>query len=218
MLQSSPRRRLKICHIAATTEGAPWVFEQLRDLRDRHGFDVAAILSGDQGTLVERCRAAGIPVYAADFNFTSNADLLELPRKVLALVRILQRERFDIVQTHLFHSMVIGRIAAWFADVPVRFSMIAGPFHLEAYTPRWIDRYTCWIDTITIASCELTRTLYQRMGVPGRRIAVIYYGPDESRFDPAVTTPADLRAKFGWAEDTPLIGMVAYFYPVLPKS
>jgi glycosyltransferase involved in cell wall biosynthesis len=212
------QRPLKVCYIAATTEGAVWVFEQLRDLRDRYGFEVAAILNGDRGKLVDQFRSAGIPVHVASFDFTSNADLLELPRKVLGLVRILRRERFDIIQTHLFHSMVIGRIAAWFADVPIRFSMIAGPFHLEAYTPRWIDRHTCWIDSTTIASCEFTRTLYERMGVPKERVTLVYYGPDETKFDPSTTAPANLHAEFGWTPDTPLIGMVAYFYPVLPRN
>ena len=192
------RPPLKVCHIVATTEGAAWVFEQLRELRDRYDYDVSAILSGDQGTLVDRFRAAAIPTHAVSFDFTSNSDLLSLPRKVLDLARLLARERFDVIQTHLFHSMVLGRIAAWFADVPVRFSMIAGPFHLEAYTPRWIDRYTRWIDTTTIASCDYTRTLYRRMGVPEGRLAVIYYGPDESKFDPSATIPANLRAEFGW--------------------
>jgi glycosyltransferase involved in cell wall biosynthesis len=210
--------RTRVCHIAATTEGAVWVFEQLRDLRDRHGYDVSAILSGENGGLVDKFRAAGIPIHAANFDFTSSADLLSLPRKVVTLLRLLRRERFDIIQTHLFHSMVIGRISAWFADVPIRFSMIAGPFHLEAYTPRWIDRWTCRLDTAIIASCEYTRSLYRTIGVPARRLEVIYYGPDEKKFDPVATTPADLRGQFGWPRDTPLIGMVAYFYPELPDS
>lgn len=215
---SADRRPAKVCHIAATTEGAAWVFEQLRDLRDRHGYEVAAILNGEKGALVDKFRAAGIPIYSADFDFTSNADLMSLPRKVLSLARLLRRERFDIIQTHLFHSMVIGRISAWFADVPVRFSMIAGPFHLEAYTPKWIDRCTCWLDTTIIASCEFTRSLYRKMGVADKRITVIYYGPDETKFDPSTTTPSDLRAEFGWSRDVPLIGMVAYFYAELPRS
>src|SRR5581483_3630125 len=218
MSAAAAANRPRICHIAATTEGAVWVYEQLRDLRDRYGYDVAVILNGDRGKLVDRFRAAGIPVHVADFDFTSSIDLLALPRKVIALVKLLRRERFDLIQTHLFHSMVIGRIASWFADVPVRLSMIAGPFHLEAYTPRWIDRFTCWTDTTVIASCEFTRTLYRRMGVSERRIAVIYYGPDEAKFDPAATTPADLRGDFGWSADTRLIGMVAYFYPELPVN
>jgi len=215
---SKQSRPLKVCHIAATTEAAVWVFEQLREIRDRHGYEVSAILNGDKGGLVDRLRSAGIPVHACDFDFTSTTDLLGLPRKVMSLVRLLQREKFDVIQTHLFHSMVIGRIAAWFADVPVRLSMIAGPFHLEAYTPRWVDRLTCWTDTTIIASCEYTRTLYKAMGVPQDRLALIYYGPDETKFDPATTTVAKLTEEFGWAPDTPLIGMVAYFYTELPQS
>gem|GEM_PF-913381 len=212
MTNPKPVRRHKICHIAATTEGAAWVHEQLRDLRDRHGFDVTAILNGDKGKLVDRFNASGIRVLHTDFDFIGSGDLLSLPRKVLGLMRILRRERFDVVQTHLFHSMVIGRIAAWFVDVPVRLSMIAGPFHLEAYTPRWIDRWTCWMETAVIASCEYTRTLYHAMGLPRRRTELVYYGPDPARFDPAKTEPADLRGEFGWEPDAPLVGMVAYFY------
>jgi glycosyltransferase involved in cell wall biosynthesis len=194
------------------------VFEQLRDLRDRHGFEVAVILNGKEGALVERFKSAGITVHAADFDFTSNADLLALPRKVLQLVRLLNREKFDVIHTHLFHSMVIGRIAAWFADVPVRLSMIAGPFHLEAYTPRWIDRYTLRLDTAIIASCEFTRSLYLDMHVPRARLALVYYGPDENKFDPRSAAPVDLRGEFGWEPNTPLIGLIAYFYPELPAN
>lgn len=125
------------------------------------------------------------------------------------------RERFDIVQTHLFHSMVIGRLAAWLADVPVRLAMVAGPFHLEAYTPRWIDGSTQWMETALIPSCEYSRTLYLSMGVTPDRLKVIYYGPDETKFDPARHGAANLREEYGWPADTPVIGMVAYFYPEL---
>lgn len=208
-LDSGPR---KVCYIAATTEGAVWLYEQLRDLRDRYHLDVSIVLNGEQGRLVELFRDAAIKVHVADFDFTRVADILSLPGKVIRLTKILSRERFDIVQTHLFHSMVIGRIAAWFADVPVRLSMIAGPFHLEAATPRWIDRATCWMDTAIIPSCQFTRELYRQLGVPDRRLTVIYYGPDERKFDPDNTSPIDLRAEFNWPDDSLLVGMVAYFY------
>ena len=217
-MRHTPQRALKICHVVATTEGATWVFEQLRELRDQHGFNVAVVLNGDSGTLVDRFRAAGIPVHVSDFDFTSRLNLFALPRKVLALARLFRRERFDVVQTHLFHSMVIGRIAGWVADVPVRLSMIAGPFHLEAYTPRWIDHVTCWMDSVIIASCQYTRQLYRELGVADRRLALVYYGPDERKFDPSTTRPAGLRKEFGWADDTVLVGMVAYFYTELGSN
>jgi len=206
---------LRVCHIAATTEGAVWVFEQLRDLRDRFGYDVSVILNGSTGTLVERFKSAGIRVLVADFDFLGSGDLRALPKKILDLARLLERERFDVVQTHLFHSMVIGRIAAWLADVPVRLAMIAGPFHLEAYTPRWIDGSTQWMETGLIPSCEHSRSLYRSMAVGKERLNVIYYGPDETKFEPSRELAADLRSEYGWKPDTPLIGMVAYFYPAL---
>ena len=208
-------RKLKVCHVAATTEAAVWVFEQLRDLRDQHGYEVAAVLNGDRGSLVDRLRAEGIAVYSSDFDFTGSADLLGFPRKILKLASIFRAQRFDVVQTHLFHSMVIGRIAAWIADVPSRLSMIAGPFHLETYSARWIDQWTCWMDTGIIPSCDYTRRLYLGMGVPEDRLTTIYYGPDERKFDPSVIAPANLRAELGFPDDTPLIGMVALFYTQL---
>lgn len=208
-------RPLRICHVVATTEGAVWVFEQLRDLRDRFGHDVTVILNGRKGKLVDRFEAAGIRVLDSDFEFLNSSDLLALPKKILALAGILRHERFDVVQTHLFHSMVIGRLAAWLADVPVRLAMIAGPFHLEAYTPRWIDGSTQWMETALIPSCEFSRTLYRSMGVADRRLHVVYYGPDDSKFDPAGHAAVDVRGDYGWPADTPLIGMVAYFYAEL---
>jgi glycosyltransferase involved in cell wall biosynthesis len=54
--------------------------------------------------------------------------------------------------------------------------------------------------------------------VADKRITVIYYGPDETKFDPSTTIPSDLRVEFGWSRDVPLIGMVAYFYAELPRS
>ena len=108
--------------------------------------------------------------------------------------------------------MIIGRIAGWIANVPVRLSMIAGPFHLEAYTPRWIDRATAWMDTGIIASCEHTLKLHRACGISPRRLSLIYYGPDESKFDPANLRCGLVRQEFGWPADAPLIGMVAIFY------
>lgn len=204
---------MKICYLVDTSVGAHWAFEQLRDLRNKYGYDVTAFVNNHEGSLVDKLRSEGIPFHVRNFGSTSLRDVWTLPFKVIELAQLFRRERFDVVHTHLFRSMVMGRLAAWLADVPVRLAMIAGPYHLEAHTLRWVDRSTCWMDTALIASCEYTRSLYSRMGVPRDRLELIYYGPDESRFNPEQSPPADIRAEYGWPPDTTLIGMVAYFYP-----
>ena len=208
-------KSFKICHLVATTEGANWMFEQLRELRNRYGFSVTAVISGNSGGLVDKLTAEKIPFYVFDFRLKN---FWRIPQKIVSLIRLFRRERFDVVQTHLFYSMIIGRLAAWLADVPVRLSMIAGPSHLEAYNTHCLDLYTCWMDSALIASCEYTRTLYKRAGVKDSQLVLIYYGYDANKFDPDKISPAPIREEFGWPHDTPVIAMVAHFYPRFKSS
>jgi glycosyltransferase involved in cell wall biosynthesis len=212
------KARIKLCHVAATNEGATWMFEQLRELRDRFDYDVVAVVSGNRGRLIDKLESENIRYHVADFA-AGPAPLREALAMPLALIKLaffFRRERFDVVQHHIFISMRIARPAAWLADVPVRLSMIAGPFHLQARTSRWIERLTYWMDTQLIPSCQASAVLCRDMGIPDQNLApVIYYSPDERKFDPATIAPADIRTQFGWPADTPLVCMVAFFYPRL---
>jgi len=210
--------KVRVCHICGALEGATWMVEQLRDLRDRYDYDVCALIQKEDSKLAERLREANIRTLYLKFGYESVKGMARLPITIFKIASLLRRERFDIVQTHLFHSMVIGRIAAWLADVPVRLAMIASPFHLEARITRYIDRATTWMETGIIATCEKTRNLYVEIGVRRKKISLVYYGTDERRFDPEQVPSSNLRAEFGWPPETPVISLVAYFYPELPKT
>jgi glycosyltransferase involved in cell wall biosynthesis len=210
--------RIRVCHVAATADGATWMVEQLRELRDKKGYEVSAIIAPGPGALAGKLERAGIPYQTFSFDFFSVLKGHALLSSVSQLARLFRAERYDIVQSHLFASMVLARLAAWLADVPVRLAMIAGPYHLEAYTPRWIDVSTAWMETGIIASCEYTRQLYLNQGIPADRLSVTFYGPDAAKFDPAAVTRVDLRSELHLPADARLVGMVAYFYPKLPAS
>jgi glycosyltransferase involved in cell wall biosynthesis len=186
--------------------------EQVRDLRAQYGYDVVAIIDDLPGPLAAELHALSIPTYLFNLHFLGIRDLLSIGIRIIRLASLFRRERFDVVHTHLFHSMLMGRIAAWLADVPVRLTMVANPRHFDVPAARWIDRSTCWMDTALIASCEYTRTHYRALGVNESRIILIYYGPDASRFDPQSVAPVDLRQEYGWGPETRLIGNVAHFY------
>jgi glycosyltransferase involved in cell wall biosynthesis len=207
--------KLKVLHVAATASGASWMVDILRGLRSR-GYEVSALISGAQGDLAPKLKREGIPYYVGELDLFSNP-ALAVP-KTLRLANFLRKHQFDIVHYHLFASVISGRIAAYLADVPLRYSMITGPYHLEAPTPSRIDCKTVWMDTKVIASCEYTRQLYRSKGVPWNRIERIYYGADESRFDPATSDASKLRRELGIPKGTPVVGMVAYFYAPLPKG
>jgi hypothetical protein len=172
-LSDNRQKRIKICHVAATSDGATWMFEQLRELRNRYGHEVVAVVSGGHGRLIDKLKAENIRYYVANFAAgpAPLSEALATPLAVFRLGRFFRRERFDVVQHHIFISMRIARPAAWLADVPVRLSMIAGPFHLQARTSRWIEQLTYWMDTKLIPSCQATLKLCRGLGIPERYLA-----------------------------------------------
>ncbi len=197
------------------------MFEQLRDLRDVYGYEVVAVVSAAEGKLIEKLRAENIRYHVVQFatGAASPRAVLSLPLAVLKLARFFRRERFDVVQSHVFATAVTARPAAWIADVPIRTSMIASPFHLEARLSRMLERSTCFMETMLIPSCEWVQTLCKQIGVPDSQLSpVIYYGPDEERFDPVRVKPAGIRRQYDWPDTTPLICNVAYFYHRMGKS
>lgn len=211
-------RKLKVCQIVASAEGGRWMVEQLRDLRDLYGCEVLAVVGGEKGGLIDNLRAHNIPYYAESFSFSSVRDILRLPLVILRQARLFRRERVDVVLSHLFFSMVVTRFAGWLADVPVRLTMYASPFHLQAPLSYWVDQATYWMDTKLLPTCQLTMDLCREMGAKDEKMAMVYYGPDERRFDPEKFEPAKIREEYGWPADTPLVGQIAFFYAELPKS
>jgi len=214
-------KRPKVCHLVCSAEGATWMFEQLRDLRDVYGYDVVAVVSAREGKLIDQLRSENIRYHVTNFasGVASPRSILGLPFFVLKLAWFFRREQFDIVQSHVFATAITARPAAWIADVPVRLAMIASPFHLQARLSRILEQATCFMETRLMPSCELARDLCKKIGVPESRIApVIYYGPDETKFDPLRVAPAGIRREFHWPDETPLICNVAYFYHRMPKS
>jgi len=208
---------LRVLHIAGTASGAHWMFEILRELRMR-GYEVSALISGTQGDLAGKLEREGIPYYVGDLDVLSPGDLVSIVRKILRLARFLREHRFDIVHYHLFASVILGRAAAWVAEAPLRISMITGPYYLEAPAAREIELRSQWMDTRVIASCEYTRTLYVAAGVQYNRVGRVYYGADGSSFRPSNADPKKLRRELGIRDDSPIVGMVAYFYAPLPPG
>ena len=200
---------MRIVHVVATPVGAPWLVGLAREQR-RLGHDVHVILPSLDGTIAPALAEAGVQCHVATLDILSMRGYVRRARGVAAMVRLLRALRPDAVQSHLLPSVVMGRIASWIADVPVRLAANAGPLTLESDALGPIEIGTAFCDTRTIASCGYARELFARHGIDAE---LIYYAPDHARFDPAVADGARVRRELGIDDATPLIGLVAYFYP-----
>lgn len=215
------RTPLKIAHTADTARGASWMAEQLRELR-QFNHSCSAILP-EEGELSKKLDSFGVDyrLYKIGFPWHSRQATTSL-LNIYRLARHFAGERYEVVHHHLYPSMVISRFAAWIADVPVRLSMIPGPFYMDAEIPRAVELSSCWMDSRVIVSCQYSGQQYRSSGVPEENLELVYYGADEKIFSPSSIDAKKARQvlieELNLQSDAPLIGMVAYFYSPLTES
>jgi len=228
-----PDRPVRVAQVCATSDGGLWMVQIALGLQ-RRGFDVVAIVGSDDGGTAAALRKVGVPFVAMPqrlWRYTRLAaavgripvigrlryavDGFYLLGTAIRMARLFRRLEVDVVHTHIFSSMLIGRIAGALARVPVRVAMIASPLHLESPLLRRLDLSTYRLEHRLLAGCEYTNELYGRVGVPERYRRTVGYGIDPTDFDVAKADPGRVRRELGLAENTVVVGQVAWFYPPL---
>lgn len=203
---------MKIVHVVPTPNGAPWMVALAREQK-KLGHDVAVVIPSLDGDIAPAVARDGIAAYAAPVDLLSSGGLLRSVLDLFALVRVLRRLRPDVVHSHIVASVFTARIASWIADVPAHFGGNVHPISLESELYRILEVGTAFCDTKTIASCNYTRELYLRYGVPASQVAMVYYAVDQSAHEPSLANGAAVRRELGLAPQTPVVGKIAYFYP-----
>lgn len=207
---------LRVAQVVPVANHSPWFADICAEVR-RRGFDVVSIIGATEGNLSERLTREGIRHYRVPMYFASNLDrarlffyLFQLPIAVFKVARILRREKIDVAQSHIFVANLVTRLACFFTRTR-HISTAAGPRHLEAPLTRAVDRLTWSLDEAIVGGCEYTAQLYRDAGAKG--VECIYYGPPAERFDPKRVDKTSFRRELGIADDVPVVGLVAHFYP-----
>ncbi len=145
------------------------------------------------------------------------SDLLAL----FTLVRIIRRERPDIVHTHTAKAGFIGRVAARLCGVPVIVHTFHGNVFHGYFRPAvarfflLLERLLARITDQIVTVAEQQRQELASLGVaPTSRISVIPLGLDLTGFATDVADPGAMRRKWGLPPDIPLVGIIARLVPV----
>ena len=202
---------MKILHLIQTSEGGDWLYQIAKEQK-RYGHKIKVVCPQRSGKLVEKLKNENIEVIPIPVGVRSLRDIPKLLLGFIKLTRYIAKERFDVVHSYLFVTVLLGRIAATLARTPIRISTNAGPYYLEVQPSRTIEKFTVFMDDKTICSCEAIRKHYVNLGVPSSKLEVIPFGFALSRFTSHKGEGRRIRSEFGIADNTPLIGIVALFY------
>jgi glycosyltransferase involved in cell wall biosynthesis len=180
--------------------------------RTRHDPDVVALYNA--GPVADMIRSAGVTVL--DLGMTRNTELSAL----LRLRRIIRAGRYDVVHAHLYRSQIYARPAARLAGTPVVLTTehSIGETHIErrkmTLGVRTLYLASELFSDATIAVSDVVRERLIRWGVRASKITVIPNGldVDQLAFDPAARER--VRAQFGIAPGTYVIGALGRLDPI----
>jgi sugar transferase (PEP-CTERM/EpsH1 system associated) len=182
--------------------GAERVVAGLARGLDRNRFRPLVCCLNFKGRLAEELEAEGIPVFALD-----KKPKLD-PAVLVKLVRLMRRERIDVVHTHLWTSSLWGRLAALLAGVPVR---IVTEHNIDTWrrrphflADRLLARFT---HHFIYVSREVEAFYRQRLGLAESRGRVVLNGVDTAALQ-APQDVATVRARMGLPTDAVVAGVV----------
>lgn len=150
--------------------------------------------------------ALGIPVIHLPKNKRLDVGLIR------RLVRVMRTERIDIVHTFLIGGNLWGRLAAFFAGVPI---IIASERNVDIWEEpfkRYLGRLLARITDRVVANAEAVRRYLIDRGVEASRIVTIRNGVDLTRFEQPLDVAA-LRRSLGLNADEVLAAVVARLEP-----
>ncbi|HEU5416200.1 MAG TPA: glycosyltransferase [Streptosporangiaceae bacterium] len=203
---------MKVLHVITGLDAGGAELQLAMLLRHtRHEADVVTLYN--PGPVADMIREEGTSV--RNLGMRSNRELGALVR----LRNLIRDGRYDVVHTHLYRTQVYARPAARLAGTPVVLTTehSIGETHIErrpmTRSVRALYLASEMFSDATIAVSDIVRDRLVRWGVSGRKITVVPNGVEvtELSFDPAARQ--QVRAQFGIAPDTYVIGALGRLDP-----
>jgi glycosyltransferase involved in cell wall biosynthesis len=175
---------------------------------DTARFTPSVICIGEEGRLFPTLPAAGIEAVALRLHKR------QAVRALIELVMMMRRTRPDVVVVQGYNAEILGWIAARIAGVKHTINWVhnIGDVEPRGTVRSTVDRaLTRWTSGYFGVAEAQRRYLVDELGYPDDKIRIIHNGVDPAQF--GISTDRGVRAEFGFAEDDPVVGIVAMLRP-----
>jgi len=208
---------VKVTHLinSLSIGGAQVMLHKLLSSKECSGGDVEVLSLGNDGPMEERIAALGIPVRGLGMHRG-----VPDPGAVFRLAHWLRQRKPDVLQTWLYHSDLVGALAAKLAgDVPVvwniRHSDLAtqGEKRTTVWTVRACASLSRLLPRRIVCCSEASRRVHAALGYASKKMVVIPNGFDLDAFTPDPAARMSVRSELGIPPETVLIGLVGRFHP-----
>lgn len=222
-------RPIKIAHIITGLGigGAERFLLTLARTVKRDRYDLCFFCIVDGGDLIAEFKKAGYPVRIIKcYDWQRRLPFRFVMKNIRKLTRILKKERFDIVHTHLYRANMIGRIAAILAGVPHIFSSEHNTNSWKKPVDIFWDRLLARFTNKVIAVSDYVKDFTQHQEkLDSQKLVTVKHGICLNEFD-AVNGRVQTRNLLGFDGNQTIVGSLgrlvpqkgyAYFLKAMPE-
>jgi glycosyltransferase involved in cell wall biosynthesis len=208
---------IKVTHIIGglDTGGAEMMLYKLLSITDRASFKSEVISLTTVGPVGKRIREVRVPIHALGLQRG-----VPDPWFIFSLARYLRQQPPDVVQTWMYHSDLIGGVAARLSgSCPVIWGIRSGTldFQKSSKMTIWVARICAVLSRFLperVVSCsEASRSIHVSLGYTAKNMIVIPNGVDMEKFWPDPSAKMRVRQELRVPSEALLIGLVARFDP-----
>ncbi len=208
---------MKIIHIITglSTGGAEMMLYKLLSQINSDEFESEVISLTDAGSVADKIRSLGVPIHTLGMKRGN-----PFPFALIKLTLLLREKKPDLIQTWMYHSDLIGGLAAKLAGGikivwNIRQADIGTESHKRSaiWTVKVCEKISSWLPDKIICCSHAALEFHTSLGYAKEKMFVIPNGFDLDTFHPDRNSRKSVRKELGLGEEVCLIGLVARFHP-----
>jgi len=208
---------MRIVHIITglTTGGAEMMLYKLLSQINSDEFESEVICLTDAGPIADEIKMLGVPVHALGMKRGN-----PFPFALIRLTLLLREKKPDLVQTWMYHSDLIGGIAAKLAGgIKIIWNIRQADIGTDSHkrSTIWIakvcEKISSWLPDKIICCSHAALEFHSSLGYAKEKMLVIPNGFDLDAFQQDQDSRGSVRKELGLDEEACLVGLVARFHP-----
>lgn len=206
-----------ICHIITglNAGGAERMLTRLMSTKHKRNMRQVVISLMGEGVFGREIREQGVQLYTLNMNRGYPS-----PSSVFKLLKVILKEKPDLVITWLYHSDLLGTIASWILGVRrliwnIRCSdMTPSSKRLSTRAMMWFLIRVSGMPEKVLVNSEAGRRHHSALGYNPKEWRVISNGVDVQKFRPDTEARHALRESLAIPDDALVVGHIARFDPM----
>ncbi len=181
---------------------------------------VTGVVGAGEGDMTDFARACGVAPVVVSWIQREISPRNDL-RALLALRRLIQQEKPDVVHTHTAKAGWLGRLAAYTSGVPAIVHTFHGHVFWGYFGPAktrffvLMERLAARLSSVILTISERLREDLVRFRIaPPSRIRVVPLGLELAHFSDLRALRGGLRRELGISTDSPLVGIIGRLVPI----